>query len=95
MVLPALERGSTLKVGEDIHLAHCPERVNPGDAFWTSENIPRVVGATSQQGVRIAAEFYSSILGGEILDVSDVRESLRPKFKMKGGDYDGKPYLHG
>jgi UDP-N-acetyl-D-mannosaminuronate dehydrogenase len=42
MVLPVLENGSGLTVGDDIHLAHCPERVNPGDAFWTSENIPRV-----------------------------------------------------
>ncbi len=88
IVLPILEEGSDLKVGEDIHLAHCPERVNPGDAFWTSENIPRVVGATSQQGVRIAAKFYNSILGGKILDVSAVRESLRPKFKLTDDDYE-------
>jgi UDP-N-acetyl-D-glucosamine dehydrogenase len=88
IVLPILEAASGLKVGEDLHLAHCPERVNPGDAFWTSENIPRVVGATSQQGVRIAAEFYSSILGGEIFDVSAVRESLRPKFRMTDNDYE-------
>ena len=88
IVLPILEASSGLKVGEDLHLAHCPERVNPGDAFWTSENIPRVVGATSQQGVRIAAEFYSSILGGEIIDVSAVRESLRPKFRMTENDYE-------
>lgn len=88
IVLPILEAASGLKVGEDLHLAHCPERVNPGDAFWTSENIPRVVGATSLQGVRIAAEFYSSILGGEIIDVSAVRESLRPKFKITDNDYE-------
>lgn len=88
IVLPILEAESGLKIGEEVHLAHCPERVNPGDAFWTSENIPRVVGATTQLGVRIAAEFYSSILGGEIYDVRDVRESLRPKFKMTDNDYE-------
>jgi len=34
-----------------LQVAHCPERVNPGDLFWTSENIPRVVGATSAEDV--------------------------------------------
>lgn len=88
IVLPILEEESGLKVGEDVHFAHCPERVNPGDTFWTSENIPRVVGATTQKGVRLAAEFYKSILGGKILDVRNVRQCLRPKFKLKGNDYE-------
>ena len=80
IVLPLLELKSGLKVGSDIHLAHCPERVNPGDTFWTSENIPRVVGATTNKGAELTAEFYSSILGGKIFDVRDIRKSLRPKF---------------
>jgi UDP-N-acetyl-D-glucosamine dehydrogenase len=81
IVAPLLEGLSKLEVGNDFHLAHCPERVNPGDPFWGSENIPRVVGATSTKGVELAAEFYASILGGDILDVRDVKLSLRPKFR--------------
>ncbi len=81
VVAPLLEELSNLDVGKDFHLAHCPERVNPGDPFWGSENIPRVVGATSSEGVTLAAEFYASILGGDILDVRDVKLSLRPKFR--------------
>ena len=82
IVLPYLE-GKTGKVcGVDFELAHCPERVNPGDSFWTTENIPRVVGATTQKGVKEAAELYGSILGGKIYDVRDVRKSLRPKFTL-------------
>ena len=79
IVLPYLEEKTGKKVGVDFQLAHCPERVNPGDDFWTTENIPRVVGATTQKGTRSAAEFYVSILGGELYDVRDVRKSLRPK----------------
>ena len=82
IAVPILEDISNLKAGRDFHLAHCPERVNPGDSFWTSENIPRVVGATSEQGVKEAAKFYSSILGGDIFDVRDIRTSLRPKFNL-------------
>ncbi len=73
---------SGLDGARDFLVAHCPERVNPGDHFWTSENIPRVVGATSEQGARIAAEFYASILGGPVYDVRDVKASLVPKFSL-------------
>ena len=79
IVLPYLEEITGKKVGVDFELAHCPERVNPGDDFWTTENIPRVVGATTQKGTQNAAEFYVSILGGELYDVRDIRKSLRPK----------------
>ena len=82
IVLPYLEEKTGKKVGKDFQLAHCPERVNPGDDFWTTENIPRVVGATTHKGTKSAAEFYVSILGGELYDVRDVRKSLRPKVKL-------------
>jgi UDP-N-acetyl-D-glucosamine dehydrogenase len=80
VVAPQLEEISGLDTSVDCYLAHCPERVNPGDIFWTSENIPRVVGATSEPGVQMAAEFYASILGGQIYDVREIKKSLSPKF---------------
>lgn len=82
IVLPYLEEKTGNKAGVDFQLAHCPERVNPGDDFWTTENIPRVVGATTAEGTKSAAEFYVSILGGELYDVRDVRKSLRPKVRL-------------
>ena len=81
IVAPLLEQLSGLSASEDFHLAHCPERVNPGDPFWTSENIPRVVGAMSADSVDLAAEFYSSILGGPVLDVRTVKQGFYPKFQ--------------
>lgn len=87
VALPILEEATGMRAGSDFELAHCPERVNPGDAFWTTENIPRVVGATSDKGVAAAAEFYASILGGEILDVRDIRTTLRPKFVATADGY--------
>jgi UDP-N-acetyl-D-mannosaminuronate dehydrogenase len=86
VAIPILERGSGLKASIDFHVAHCPERVNPGDIFWTSENIPRVVGATSTEGCRLAAEFYASILGGKIFDVRTIKTSLSPKFSSTNGE---------
>lgn len=81
IVLPLLEQISGLDGSKDFYVAHCPERINPGDLFWTSENIPRVVGATSDEGVQIAADFYASILGGKVFDVREVKKSLGPKFR--------------
>ena len=85
VVIPRLEYLTDLKASADFHVAHCPERVNPGDLFWTSENIPRVVGATSEEGVKQAAEFYASILGGDIFDIRTIRQNLRPKFSIENG----------
>ncbi len=79
-IIPRLEVYTNMKAGKDFHVAHCPERVNPGDLFWTSENIPRVVGSTSEKGVDQAADFYDSILGGGIFDVRSIKSSLNPKF---------------
>ncbi len=90
VVLPVLEKSTGLKAGEEFDLAHCPERVNPGDQFWTTENIPRVVGATTPEGARHAAEFYASILGGDIYDVREIRKSLRPKFSLTEDGYTTK-----
>lgn len=81
-VIPRVESLTNMKAGVDFHVAHCPERVNPGDPFWTSENIPRVVGATSEKGVTQAAEFYASILGGTIFDIRDIKSSMNPKFTL-------------
>lgn len=86
VVLPLIERISGLSHIHDFYLAHCPERVNPGDLFWNSSNIPRVVGALTTAGVEIAAEFYASILGGEIYRVGEVRQSLNPKFAAENGE---------
>lgn len=82
VVIPLLESLSKLTSKGDFHVAHCPERINPGDLFWTSENIPRVVGANSDEGAQVAAEFYASILGGGIFDVREVKKSLNPKFRL-------------
>lgn len=79
-VIPLLEKLTGMISGNDFHLAHCPERVNPGDHFWSTENIPRVVGATSEEGVNVAAKLYSSILGGPILEVGEIKSLLSDKF---------------
>jgi nucleotide sugar dehydrogenase len=62
-------------IGKDVFIAHCPERINPGDPHWNVTNIPRVIGAFSKTGLTKAIDFYSSIVDGEIRPMKHIREA--------------------
>jgi len=62
-----------LKLDVDYNLAHCPERINPGDLKWNVSNIPRVVGGFTPNCSDRAYKFYTSIIDGNVLKVSSVR----------------------
>ena len=75
VILPLLEKISGLNADKDFYLAHCPERVNPGDAKWNVENIPRVIGSLEKIGLKKATEFYTSILSGTIMQMASIKEA--------------------
>jgi UDP-N-acetyl-D-glucosamine dehydrogenase len=60
-VLPLLE-ASGLEVGKDFHLAFSPERVDPGNTRWSTQNVPKIVGGITQECTRRAAELYGSAI---------------------------------
>jgi nucleotide sugar dehydrogenase len=62
-------------VNKDYYLAHCPERINPGDPKWNVTNINRVVGAFDKIGLQRAADFYENIVDGEVMQMSSIREA--------------------
>jgi UDP-N-acetyl-D-glucosamine dehydrogenase len=62
-------------VGQDVFIAHCPERVNPGDKKWNVSNLPRVVGSFDKQGLDVALEYYRNISTGEIRPMKSIREA--------------------
>lgn len=63
------------KVGKDYFLAHCPERINPGDPQWNVTNIPRVVGSFDKKGLSLAVKFYKKIIDAEITPMKSIREA--------------------
>jgi nucleotide sugar dehydrogenase len=63
------------KVGKDYELAHCPERINPGDPKWNVTNIPRVVGSFTKKGLNDAKKFYESIIDNSIYPMKSIREA--------------------
>jgi UDP-N-acetyl-D-glucosamine dehydrogenase len=61
LIKPRLEE-SGLKVGVDFFLAYSPERVDPGNPRYTTQNTPKVVGGTTPVCLKIAQTFYEQVL---------------------------------
>lgn len=47
-VQPRLEAASGLVAGRDFRLGYSPERIDPRNAFWTLEKIPKIVSGIAQ-----------------------------------------------
>ena len=75
VVIPLAEESSGLKVNEDFFVAHCPERINPGDEEWNVSNINRVVGGSNYKGLKMAVDFYESIIDAEIKPMGNLKEA--------------------
>lgn len=75
IVAPLLEQLTGLTVGTDIFLAHCPERINPGDERWNVSNINRVVGANSEHELKLAVELYETLIDAEIKPMGSLKEA--------------------
>jgi UDP-N-acetyl-D-glucosamine dehydrogenase len=71
VVVPILER-SGLKCDADFFAAFSPEREDPNNREYRTETIPKVVGATSPDGLAIATTLYSHIVS-RVVPVSSTR----------------------
>jgi nucleotide sugar dehydrogenase len=49
--------------------------VNPGDLKWNVGNLPRVVGSFDEKGLKIAKDFYESVVDGEIMAMDSIEEA--------------------
>lgn len=74
VVRPLIEKEG-FEIGKTVFIAHCPERINPGDKKWNVTNIPRVVGSFEKVGLKKAIDFYKSIVDGEIRPMKSIREA--------------------
>ncbi len=69
VVTPILER-SGHRVGVDLLLAHCPERVFPGDIMTEAVFNARVIGGIDERSAERAVELFGSFVRGELLITS-------------------------
>jgi len=68
-LVPVLEKGSSLTVGEGFNVAFSPERVDPGRTDYTLKNTPKVVGGITEACADRAAELYGRVCD-EVVRVS-------------------------
>jgi len=68
---PILER-SGLKVGSEILLAHCPERLFPGNVVEEIVHNSRIVGGTNDAATDRATDLYKRFVEGELMRTDDI-----------------------
>ena len=66
VVRPTLERASKMKVGRDVHLVHCPERLTTGKLLHHLTELPRVLGANEPVALRKGLAFYRRFVRAEL-----------------------------
>jgi len=68
VLLPALTKAG-LAVGEDYFLVFAPERIDPGNARFTVQNTPKLIGGVTPRCSELAVELYRSFIA-DVVPVS-------------------------
>lgn len=66
-VVASILRADGHKVGEDVYVAHCPERVLPGRILIELVENDRVVGGINERATEVTVEFYERFVRGAVL----------------------------
>ena len=61
LLKPILEK-SGLAAGQDFYLAYSPEREDPGNGYYSTHTIPKVVGADDEKSRQLAMALYGNIV---------------------------------
>jgi UDP-N-acetyl-D-glucosamine dehydrogenase len=72
VIQPRIE-ASGMTVGRDVFLAFSPERVDPGNAHYSTRNTPKLVGGVTPACTRVAAALYEQVLDSDVCSVSSPR----------------------
>jgi UDP-N-acetyl-D-glucosamine dehydrogenase len=77
VVKPILERGG-LRAGTDFFLAFSPERIDPGNAKWTADNTPKIVGGLTPDCAELAMTLLR-VINPQVHGVSSPRAAEMTK----------------
>lgn len=66
LMVPILEK-TGLKIGEELFVAYCPEKVLPGYIIKELVENKRIVGGINQKSAQMAKEVYETFVKGEII----------------------------
>jgi len=74
LVVPILEETSHLQAGRDFHVGYSPERIDPGNKFFTFTNTPKVVSGIDGPSLAKVIELYAALVD-EVVPVSSPKEA--------------------
>jgi UDP-N-acetyl-D-mannosaminuronic acid dehydrogenase len=75
-IKPLIERRTNLKVPGDVLLAHCPERILPGDIFREIVENARLIGGMDDASTEAAVEVYATFVRGALYRTDDLTAEL-------------------
>ena len=85
IILPMLE-SKGFKEGKDFYLAFSPERVDPANPRYKTENTPKVIGGISPKSTRVAKVLYSQVINRVIAasssKVAEMAKLLENTFRI-------------
>lgn len=70
LIKPLIEEGSGLLCNEGFYLGFSPERIDPGNTIYKTNNTPKVIGAIGEEAKELITAVYATILGDNIHTVS-------------------------
>ena len=76
---PALEEGSGLTPGQDFQLGYSPERVNPGDAEHSMENVIKVIAAQDEDTLDRVEAIYAPVVKAGLHRASSIKTAEAAK----------------
>ncbi|UWR21961.1 nucleotide sugar dehydrogenase [Sulfitobacter sp. S190] len=76
---PALAAGSGLAIGRQIKLAYSPERVNPGDAEHSMENVIKIIAAQDAETLDRVEAIYAPVVKAGLHKASDIKTAEAAK----------------
>lgn len=71
-----IEKHTGLQVPSEIMVAHCPERILPGDIFQEIIHNDRLIGGMDDRSAKAAAELYAAFVKGQLHLTNDISAEL-------------------
>ena len=74
VLVPNLEKFSTLEAGSDFYVGYSPERIDPGNQEWKFKNTPKVISGINENSLEKINSFYKKIIDETVI-VEGTREA--------------------
>lgn len=68
-IIPLLEN-TGLIIGENLFVAHCPERVLPGNMMVELQENTRIIGGVTPKCTQMIRQFYETFVSGDIIETT-------------------------